>query len=83
MQKSDFIIKIKPEEVGKICQSSDIHYRWDLYENGESIDSFPSHTKAKNAMHWKIVEAETDMLDLYYTIKKVEVKHISTAHYKD
>ena len=32
MQKSDFITK-------------DIHYRWDLYENGEFIDSFPSHTK--------------------------------------
>ena len=83
MQKSDFITKIKPEEIKNIWLTSDTHYRWNLYENGEFIDSFPSHTKAKNAMHWKIVEAKADMLDLYYTIKKVEVKHISTVYYKD
>ena len=64
--------------MNKIFFTSDTHYRWNLYENGEFIDSFPSHTKAKNAMHWKIVEAETDMLDLHYAIKKVEVKHFST-----
>ena len=50
------------------------YYKWNLYENGEFIDSFPSHTKAKNAMHWKIVEANKDMLDLNYEIKRVEVK---------
>ena len=45
---------------------------WNLYENGVFIDSFPSHTKAKRAMHWKIVEANADMLDLTYEIKKAD-----------
>lgn len=45
---------------------------WDLYENGYFLERFTSHTKAKNAMHWKIVEAEEEMLDLNYELKKVE-----------
>ena len=42
---------------------------WNLYENGEFIDSFPSHSKAKKALHFKLKEANDDMLDLYYEIK--------------
>lgn len=42
---------------------------WNLYENGEFIDSFPSHAAAKKAMHFKNKEACDDWLDLYYEIK--------------
>lgn len=43
--------------------------RYNLYENGEFIDSFPSHAEAKKAKHFKNAEAHDDMLDLTYTIK--------------
>jgi hypothetical protein len=42
---------------------------WNLYENGNFIDSFPSHNAAKKAKHIKIKEANDDWLDLYYEIK--------------
>ncbi len=42
---------------------------WNLYENGEFIDSFPSHAAAKRAMHFKKMEAYDDWLDLDYEIK--------------
>ena len=45
---------------------------WELLENGFVIERFPSRNKAKNAMHWKIKEAEADWLDLSYKIRKVE-----------
>ena len=44
---------------------------WGLYENGELIDTFPSHKEAKKARHFKIVEADMDMLDLDYQLKKL------------
>ena len=43
--------------------------RWDLYENGKYVDTFPSHAAAKKAKHFKIKESYDDMLDLYYEIK--------------
>lgn len=43
--------------------------RYNLYENGIFIDSFPSHAEAKKAKHRKTVEAYEDMLDFEYTIK--------------
>lgn len=49
---------------------------WNLYENGELIDSFPSHRKAKSAMWKKKVQANFDMLDLYYEVKKIVVKPV-------
>ena len=45
--------------------------RYNLYENGIFIDSFPSHSEAKKVKHRKTVEAHKDMLDLVYTIKPV------------
>ena len=42
---------------------------WNLYENGEFIDCFPSHKKAKKAKHFKIKEANDNCLDLDYEIK--------------
>lgn len=42
---------------------------WNLYENGEFIDSFPSHAAAKKAKHFMEVEANADWLDLSYEIK--------------
>lgn len=42
-----------------------------LYENGIFIDRFPSHTQAKNALHKLLKEAEEDMLDIDYKIKRV------------
>ena len=45
---------------------------WQLLENGHVIGWFTSHKKAKNAMHWKIKEADDDMLDLYYELRRVE-----------
>jgi hypothetical protein len=47
---------------------------WDLYENGEFIESFPSHKKAKSAMHKKIVKSIEGKLGLHYEIKKVVEK---------
>lgn len=43
--------------------------RYNLYENGLFIDSFPSHAEAKKVKYRKTVEAHEDMLDLEYTIK--------------
>lgn len=43
--------------------------RYNLYENGEFIDSFPSHSEAKKAKYIKNRSACADMLDLTYTIK--------------
>jgi hypothetical protein len=45
---------------------------WLLLENGKVIDTFPSHTKAKNAKWWKEQEAKQDWLDLSYEIKPKE-----------
>lgn len=43
--------------------------RWALYENGEFINCFESHTAAKKAKHFKIKEANNDYLDFDYEIK--------------
>ena len=43
--------------------------RYDLFENGVFVDSFPSHSEAKKAKHFKIKEANENMLDFEYTIK--------------
>lgn len=40
-----------------------------LYENGVLIETFDSHTKAKNAKFRYEKEAEEDWLDLEYEIK--------------
>jgi hypothetical protein len=45
---------------------------WLLLENGRVIDTFSSHTKAKNAKWWKEQEAKKDWLDLSYEIKQKE-----------
>lgn len=45
---------------------------WQLLENGRVIETYPSHTKAKNAMHWKMKEAENDWLDFYYEIREIQ-----------
>lgn len=45
---------------------------YNLYRNGEYVDSFPSHTKAKNALYWKNKEADENWEDAYYTIRKKE-----------
>ena len=45
---------------------------WLLLENGRDIDTFPSHTKAKNAKWRKEQEAKQDWLDLSYDIKQKE-----------
>ena len=45
-------------------------HTWELLENGRVIDTFESHNKAKNAKHWKEVEAKQDWLDLNYDIRK-------------
>ena len=45
-------------------------HKWDLYENGEYKDTFPSHAAAKKAKHFLTKEAYENWLDLDYTIKK-------------
>ena len=45
---------------------------WNLYENGQYIDTFYSHAAAKRAKYFKTKEASDDMLDLTYTIKRVD-----------
>lgn len=45
---------------------------WLLLENGIVINTFHSHTKAKNAKWKKEQEAKQDWLDLYYEIKPKE-----------
>lgn len=45
-----------------------------LYENGNFISSYPSHSEAKKVKHRLIVEAYRDMLDLDYTIKPYNPK---------
>ncbi len=45
---------------------------WELLENGRVIDTFSSHTKAKNAKWWKEKEAKQDWLDLSYCIRQKE-----------
>ena len=45
-------------------------HKWDLYENGEYKDTFPSHAAAKKAKHFLTKEAYENWLDLTYTIKK-------------
>ena len=46
--------------------------KFELLENGKLIDTFSSHTKAKNAKWWKEQEAKQDWLDLSYEIKLKE-----------
>ena len=53
------------EEKKKLYQPK----RWNLFENDNFIDSFPSHSAAKKAKHFKIKEAYDDFLDITYTIK--------------
>lgn len=43
---------------------------WELLENNTVIATFPSHRKAKNALHWKLKEAKDDWLDIDYKIRK-------------
>lgn len=45
-------------------------YRYDIYENHILIYSCYSKNEAHNFMHQKIKEAELDMLDLNYELKK-------------
>jgi hypothetical protein len=47
--------------------------RWNLYENEEFIDSFPSHAAAKKAKHFKIKESYMDCLDIHYEIKPQKI----------
>lgn len=48
---------------------------WVLIKKGpfgeETWETFDSHRKAKNALHWAIVEAQKDMLDMQFEIKKL------------
>ena len=55
-----------------MCQIHRITMEWLLLENGRLIDTFPSHTKAKNAKWWKEKEAKQNWLDLSYEIKQKE-----------
>lgn len=43
---------------------------WELLEDGKVIATFESHTKAKNALHWKLKSAKDDWLDISYKIRK-------------
>lgn len=43
---------------------------YELLENGIVIETFNSRRKAKDAYHWKVKEANDDMLDLWYEIRK-------------
>lgn len=48
---------------------------WELTDdyNDRVIGRYDSHTKAKNALHWKIAESEHDWLsDHKYSIRKIE-----------
>jgi len=44
---------------------------WELLEDGRVIETFDSHTKAKNALHWKLKEATDNWLDIDYKIRKI------------
>ena len=52
-------------------------HSWNLYENGRYIDTLPSHAAAKRAKYFKTKEAYDDMLDLTYTIKRVDQNMIT------
>lgn len=45
---------------------------WELLENGVVIKTYPSHSSAKKALHWKNKEANDNWLDLWYEIRKKE-----------
>lgn len=49
---------------------------WELLMDNETnaivVGRYDSHTKAKNALHWKIRESLDDSLGLHYSIRKVE-----------
>ena len=47
---------------------------WDLYENGELIATYPSHKKAKKAMHHKIAKSIEGKLGLHYEVEKIVEK---------
>lgn len=42
---------------------------WALFCNGELCGTYTSHTKARNALHYKLKEDKADMLDNHYDIK--------------
>lgn len=43
---------------------------WELLEDDIVIATFASHTKAKNALHWKLKSARDNWLDINYKIRK-------------
>ena len=44
--------------------------RWDLYCNGEFVDSFESHAAAKKAKHFAIKSSYKNYTDEYFEIKR-------------
>lgn len=44
---------------------------WRLYCNNSLVESFDYHSKAKKAYHFARVEADENMLDVYYKIKQI------------
>lgn len=49
---------------------------WELIDdsgvNDVVVGRYDSHTKAKNALHWKIKEVENNWLDLHYSIREIK-----------
>ena len=44
--------------------------RWDLYCNGEFVDSFESHAAAKKAKYFKNKSASANYTDEHFEIRK-------------
>lgn len=52
-------------------QIKNIQSKWELLEEGRVIGTYDSHTKAKNALHWKLKEASDDWEYIDYKIRKI------------
>ena len=62
--------KIKAKQFEPKCE-------WALYNRFTILDVFPSHTKAKNALHWKLEDVKKypyDYADDDFHIKPYKVK---------